>query len=1114
MKIKLLTIFFIGFIFSCKGPLDNIDNNSITKEGKLKIVWGNNTRTLTPLFNDQVMKYRIEIKKGGVDLDTHTTELSYEIITLNIGSDYNLRIVGLDSNDIVLMEQATDFSIIADTTTTLGMILEPLTVGTGSVGVNLNWPNSIIVDSVSVSWQGEDSELFDDIIEDGNVDQVTFVNNSASIGSSLLVVKFSLDDEVISVVTESVHVYPNFTTSGDIGLSEGDFSSAPVAPLNLSGISTASSISLTWDDESNTETSFILENSTDNVIFETLTTTSANAESFVDTGLTLNTEYYYRVCSKNSFGQSSWLNLSTSTLEKEPIGDKHPASGIYSPVSEETWSIADFALGAEYASGVGSDLTFALFSSNATKVLLEIYDTTTGNIAVYDYWMSKGTDNIWRAEIQNPGEGVLYGFRLWGPNWNWDVNWDRGNSSLGFISDVDSSGNRFNPNKVVYDPYAKELSHDKETPALLAAGENGGIFGTGGVNVDSGQTYSGPITENISIDRRDVDTGIWAIKAVAFNDNSDYGTKPNIPEAAGIIYEAHVRGITKHPSSLQLGTIVNGIPGFESVANVPAAYQGTYKGAAYIAPYLKALGYTTIELLPVHETANDINPDDSSGGNYWGYMTYGFFAPDRRYSYDKSLGGPTKEFKEMIKAFHDNGLEVYLDVVYNHTGEGGTWDGTGAAAEITSFRGIDNSSYYALVDGSPHYWQSTGCGNNFDASTDVVKNLIKDSLEYWITEMGADGFRFDLAPVLGRDSYPDYNYNPSAQLLKDIADMTTVHNVEMVAEAWDIGAYSVGSFPEKWGEWNGHYRDQVRRFMKGDANTGDFTNVFNGDYDSFNDQGGPHKSVNFLVAHDGFTLADLVSYNDKNNTSVSWPFGPSDGGNDDNDSWNSNSDQALRRQRIRNFWVIQMMSRGIPMTVWGDEFSRTQNGNNNPYNIDSVATWSNYDMIASDSPQNVSTGDGGGYHNNVGTDDKADSLNNLFLFSSKVVNMRKSDPILSQSDYTLGYSYHKADYSNDASGDDRAVLIHIDGSEKGGGDYLVFVNMWEGDIDFKIPIPDTGRKWLLVVNTANWAEDTDNFWDAGDADVYIPTGFDEWNNTGKSYGVKAWSVVVFHSIPE
>jgi isoamylase len=792
------------------------------------------------------------------------------------------------------------------------------------------------------------------------------------------------------------------------------------------------------------------------------------------------------------------------------LGSMHPTSGAFSPDTSVSWANANWPLGSHFVNGEGSDLEIAVYGRNATKVLLEVYSTNIGSDAQYDYWMEKGPDNIWRAKLNNVPGKTLYAFRVWGPNWPFDAAWTRGNSSAGFITDVDAAGNRYNPNKVVYDVYAKELSHDKETPEMFAAGENGGMYGTGGTDLDPDFTYTGPITGGVPISRRNVDTGKYAIKSVAFEDFTSYGTKPAIPEKSSVVYEAHARGITRHPSAAQLGDILQGINGFEAVQNVPDAYRGTYKGAGYIAPYLKALGYTAIELLPVHETANDINPDDNSGGNYWGYMTYGFFAPDRRYSYDKSLGGPTAEFKEMVKTFHENGMEVYIDVVYNHTGEGGTWEATGQVAEITGFRGFDNQDYYALVDGARQFfWESAGVGNNMDASTDVVKTLIKDSLRYWITEMGIDGFRFDLTPVLGRDSYPNYYYNPNAQLLVDIADMTTQYNVEMIAEAWDISTYAVGTFPWRWGEWNGRFRDAFRRFMKGDGNTGAFTDHFNGDYWNFNDQGGPQKSVNFIVAHDGFTLADLVSYNTKNNVNVTWPFGPSDGGNDSNEAWDSNGNQALRRQRIRNFYATQFMSRGVPMTVWGDEFARTQNGNNNPYNIDSVATWSNYWMIGSDSPQTVSTGAEGAYHDNIGTDANADGINNIFLFAQYVGQLRANDPTLQQDNYNISYAFHKANGFDLLGGNDRAVWVRIDSSSQGGKDYLVFVNMWTSQVDFRIPTPDPGKQWVRIVDTGSWAEYANNTWDPNDPSAYVPTGFSEYGGTGKSYGVGPWTVAIF-----
>ena len=792
------------------------------------------------------------------------------------------------------------------------------------------------------------------------------------------------------------------------------------------------------------------------------------------------------------------------------LGQRYPSSGSFSPVSPSTWVSGTWPQGARYVSGEGSDLEIGVYSKNATRVLLEIYTAATGTDAVYDYWMVKGADNIWRAKLASVPGKIIYAFRAWGPNWPFSTTWARGNSAAGFITDVDANGNRFNPNKVLYDPYGLEMTHDKDNPALTAAGENAGMFGTGGTDVGPTHTYSGPITGGVAINRRNVDTGRWAPKSYAFVDTTSTGTKPGIHQKDAIIYEGHVRGMTMHVSASNLQTILSGFPGFSAVQNVPSQYRGTYKGLTYLIPYFKALGINTVELLPVHETDNDNNPASSAGGNYWGYMTYSYFAPDRRYSSDKNPGGPTKEFKEMVKAFHDNGMEIYIDVVYNHTGEGGIWEGTGKVAELTSFRGLDNAEYYALVStDKSKYWDSTGCGNNFDSSNAIVRQHITDSLVHWITKMGVDGFRFDLAPVLGRDNKPNYYFNPNAQLLLDIANLTTTYNVEMIAEAWDTqwpGGYQVGQFPNKWGEWNGRYRDAVRRFLKGDVSGGGgvtYADAFYGDYGNFNDQGGPHKSVNFIVAHDGFTLADLVSYNNKTNTSRLWPFGPSDGGNDNNDSWNSDNNQTLRRQRLRNFWVYQIFSRGVPMIVWGDEFGRTQNGNNNPYNIDSPATWSNYYMINTDSPHTVSTGiPGEAYHNNLGTDGKADGQNNLFKFATFVMNVRKNSPLLRQANYTMPIYFAKADGSGGfSSTSDRAVRIHIDGSTVGDADYLLFVNMWTSTVNFTAPAADSGRVWKRIIDTSSWAESNDNYWNDASA----------WTLSG-TYGQNAWSISVFKAV--
>ncbi len=718
--------------------------------------------------------------------------------------------------------------------------------------------------------------------------------------------------------------------------------------------------------------------------------------------------------------------------------------------------------------GANSSGQFAVYSKNAELVRLEIYNAASGSSFLASFSMEKGIDNIWRAELSNLPATVYYGYRVWGPNWPVNEQWLPGNSGAGFIADVDSSGNRFNPNKLLFDPYAREISHDKSNPTVLT-GHNAGMFGTGSATYDS-------------VPRRNFDTGAWAPKAIIVSDSTATGVKPALEQKDAIIYEAHVRGLTKHGSAASLATILSGFDGFTGIVDIPAGYQGTYRGAGMMAQYLKGLGINTIELLPVHETDNDANPDNSAGGNFWGYMTYGYFAPDRRYSSDQSAGGPTREFKEMVAAFHAAGIEVYLDVVYNHSGEGGNWDASTTVAELTFMRGLDNSEYYALVPANKaNYWETTGCGNNLRCDNPVVRQLILDSLSYWIDEMGVDGFRFDLAPVLGRVfDGTNWTFSASAKTVTDIRDLGTTTNTKMIAEAWDIGTYQVGNFPSGWAEWNGRYRDTTRNIMKGTIN-GSYGNMFYGDYDNFNDQGGPHKSVNFITAHDGFTLADLVSYPAKTNSSTtpSWPFGPSDGGSDNNDSWDSTgmtattglTDQQFRRQRLRNMLTWHVFARGVPMLVYGDEFGRTQNGNNNPYNIDSVATWNNYNMIDTDSPQAVATGGAGAYTDKLGTDSAADTKNNLFLFTQFVLKLRAAEPALRQANYamTIGYASPTGGAINTST--DTRARMHLDGSAVGGSDYLFCMNMSDDTTSFTVPAAASGKRWVRVIDTAHWAED-------------------------------------------
>jgi glycogen operon protein len=771
----------------------------------------------------------------------------------------------------------------------------------------------------------------------------------------------------------------------------------------------------------------------------------------------------------------------------------HPSSGAFSAVGMSTWGTATWAQGASFVSGEGSNLRVGVYAAHATRVLLEIYSSATGVSAEFDYVMARGSDGVWRAELASVPGKTLYAFRVWGPNWPFSTSWAPG-SAAGFVSDVDASGDRYNPNKVLADPYGRELSHDKTSVALLAAGLDGGVYGTGGA------TYHGA-------PKRQFDSGPWAPKSVALVDSTSTGTKPAIAARDSVVYEAHVRGLTAHASSMSLTTLLAGIPGFTGVVNIPSGCRGTYQAAGLMAPYLQGLGINVIELLPVHESDNDTIPLDHSGGNYWGYMTDGYFAPDRHYACNRAPGGATAEWKAMVKAFHDHGIEVWMDVVFNHTGEGGNADATKQDASHTSFRGFDNIDFYALGAGDPaSYFDTTGVGNNVNFATAVSRRLVLDSLTYWTTQMGADGFRFDLGAELGRDAAPSYGFNANAQLLVDIASLASSKNIEVIAEPWDIGAYGVGQFPSGWGEWNGKFRDASRRFFNGDlggSNGLGYADAFYGDFNDYNDQGGPAKSVNFLVAHDGFTLADLVSYGAKTNAARSWPFGPSDGGSDGNDSWDSGGDQALRRQRFRSLLTWEMFSRGVPMLVAGDELARTQNGNNNPYNLDAPGTWNNYGMIATDSPHQVATGvTGEAYHNNFGTDAHADGKNALFQFARQLIAVRRSSRALRQSDYAMAISFAKNDGSSGFdSHADRAVRIQLDGSAVGDADYLLYVNNWTATVTFTPPAPDAGRHWVRLIDTATWAESHDNIWSDAEADTI----------TG-NYDVHAWSIAVFKAI--
>lgn len=503
---------------------------------------------------------------------------------------------------------------------------------------------------------------------------------------------------------------------------------------------------------------------------------------------------------------------------------------------------------------------------------------------------------------------------------------------------------------------------------------------------------------------------------------------------------------------------------------------------------------TAVEFLPVQETqndANDVNPTSTSGDNYWGYMTLNWFAPDRRYSSDRTPGGPTREFQAMVKAFHDAGIKVLLDVVYNHTGEGGAYNSGGSSVyDLWSWRGLDNPTYYSLTADRQSSWDNTGVGGNYNTYNPVAQDLIVDSLAYWKDILGVDGFRHDLATVLGNTcQHGCYQYSrtdPNTALNRIVREMPARpagggSGVDWIGEPWAVGAgtYQVGNLPAGWSEWNGQYRDTLRsdqNRMGYDAVTpGQLANRFAGSSDLYGDDGRrPWNSVNFMVAHDGFTLRDLYACNTKNNTQ-GWPYGPSDGGSDDNRSWDQGGVAADQRRAARNGQAFLMLSAGTPMMTGGDEVLRGIRCNNNPYNLDSSANWLGW------SP---------------------DAAQITFrTFTARLAAFRKAHPALrpasfySASDgngnglaqlvwFTPTGSSPDSAYWGDAN--NHAIGWRIDGTEFGDPASAIYVgyNGWSGDVNFVLPSPGAGKQWYRVTDTSNWAEGPEQVAQPG-AEAYL-----------------------------
>ncbi len=535
----------------------------------------------------------------------------------------------------------------------------------------------------------------------------------------------------------------------------------------------------------------------------------------------------------------------------------------------------------------GEGVNFSLFSANADKVELCLFDLS-GRHEVQRIELRERTDEIWHCYLPEARPGLLYGYRVHGPY-------------------RPEEGQRFNPNKLLIEPYAKRL----EGPLLWSDAHFG--YRLGHPKLD------------LSFDKRDSAAGTPKCRVVdpAFTWGDD--RPPRVPWHDTVIYEAHVRGLTlRHPG-------------------VPPQLRGTYSGLA-TAPMIEhyqRLGITALELMPVHAFVDDRTLLEKGLRNYWGYNTVGFFAPERRYS----ASGQTSEFKTMVKTLHSAGIEVILDVVYNHTAEGNELGPT------LSLRGIDNTAYYRLSPGSPrHYMDFTGTGNTLNLQHPRVLQLLMDSLRYWVQEMHVDGFRFDLASALARELY---DVDRLGSFFDTIGQDPVLSQVKLIAEPWDIGSggYQVGNFPPGWNEWNDKYRDSMRSYWKGDERLiGEFARRVTGSADLYEASGRkPHASINFITAHDGFTLEDLVSYNEKHNEANG--EGNRDGV-DHNRSWNCGAEgssgdaavRALRAQQKRNLMATLLLSQGVPMVLGGDEFGHTQHGNNNAYCQDSELSWLDWQL--------------------------------------------------------------------------------------------------------------------------------------------------------------------------
>lgn len=659
------------------------------------------------------------------------------------------------------------------------------------------------------------------------------------------------------------------------------------------------------------------------------------------------------------------------------------------------------------ANVINNGVQFSIFSRNATSVTLVLFHSREQDSPFSEIELDpvfNKTGDIWHIWIEGLGEGQVYGYRIDG------------------LYNPDS-GHRFNWNKLLIDPYARAL--------------------TGNYTWDLSKAW-GAIAESDDPYRSisKTDSLPFVPRCIVINSREDSIIHSvSIPETDLIIYELHVKGFTAHNSS-------------------GAFEPGTYLGLTEKIPYLKSLGINAVELLPIQEFDEfeniNINPDTGEKlKNFWGYSTIAFFAPKSSYSSSGFSGEQVKEFRQMVKRFKDEGIEIFLDVVFNHTHEG---DHKGPTL---SFRGIDNTIYYILDDDKTKYKNFSGCGNTVNCNHPNVRQFILDCLRYWVVEMGVDGFRFDLASILGRDQNGEILSNPP--LIEWIEEDPILRSTKIIAEAWDAGgAYQVGAFPGRWADWNGRYRDDVRRFWRGDeGQKGIFATRITGSSDIYGDSS-PCRSINFITCHDGFTLNDLVSFNSKHNIQ---------NGENNRDGENNNYScnwgyeglkapehvEKIRIRMIKNFTATLFLSLGIPMMLAGDEFRRTQNGNNNAYCQDNEISWLNWDFL--------------------------EKNREIYDFTKGIIAFRKAHPLIRKGEFFTGKKSTGRSSEDikwfDPKGiepdwDDKKNIIALlmngeyalDEKNIHDSDIYMMFNASNKNTVFMIPKAPNGNKWKVSINTA------------------------------------------------